>query len=170
MNVGDFLPYIFAIVITVPFMVLFRRWLLIYIELKTKEIQILKAGVHDSPRSKAYERMMLFLERIKPTYLVTKFDKNLKPHEYLFLLEKSITEEFDYNVAQQLYISQNTWQNIVNAKQGILEMAHDCYSGLGKNATLEDFKTIFLMKYMERGDIITESQNDLKRELIVLTN
>jgi hypothetical protein len=36
----------------------------------------------------AYERMTLFLERIKPSNLVSKFDKELEIHEFIFLLEK----------------------------------------------------------------------------------
>jgi len=126
----------------------------------------IKAG--NDLRFQAFERMTLFLERIKPANLITRFDKNLAPHEFLFLTEKSIQEEFEYNASQQIYLSKVNWQNIVSSKEKIVKILHTTYEGLGNNADLEDFKTIFLMNYLNNGDFVSGNIEELKKELLIL--
>jgi hypothetical protein len=116
----------------------------------------------------AYERMTLFLDRIKPSNLVLKFDKNLEVHEFIFLLEKSITEEFEYNSSQQLYISKNSWENIVASKNNILQLMRKTYENLNANASLQDFKTVFLMNFVSGGDYISDTIEELRREALLL--
>lgn len=101
---------------------------------------------------------------------MNNFDKDLKPHEFLFLINKSIEEEFEYNISQKLYISKNSWQNIVNSKDNVLQLAHKTYEQLGNNANLEDYKTLFLMNYINGEDFITQTTEELKREALILSN
>ena len=66
-------------------------------------------------RLQAYERMVLFLERIKPSKLlirVAPIDSNKDNYEAL--LVQSIEQEFEHNLSQQIYISEKCW-NIINA-------------------------------------------------------
>ena len=96
---------------------------------------------------------------------MAQFDRDLKPEEFLFLLEKSITEEFGYNASQQLYISKTTWDNIISAKNDILQLLHKTYDQLSENVNLQDFKTIFLMNYLNGNDYISETIQDLRAEV-----
>ena len=135
--------------------------------------QITRKGYEKSSgenRTVAYERMTLFLERLKPANLVAKFDSGLKPHEFIFLMEKSITEEFEYNASQQLFISKNSWQNIVSVKNLMIQLAHKTYEELKGEASLEEFKTIFLMKYVNGEDYIGQTLEDLRKEILLLKN
>lgn len=66
-------------------------------------------------RLQAYERIILFLERIDPNKLLVR----VKPfsdskEEYESLLVKNIEQEFDHNLTQQVYVSPECW-NLVNA-------------------------------------------------------
>ena len=119
-------------------------------------------------RIHAYERITLFLERIKPANLVTKFDENLATHEYLFLIEKTINEEFDYNASQQLYLTKNSWNKVVNSKNNILHLLHKTYENLSNESTLQDFKTVFLMNYMNEQDYISACIEDLRKENLII--
>ncbi len=168
MDFSQYLPYAAAFIIAIPFLVLLRQFVFTYISLKQKEIQLLtvKSGIDN--RMQAYERMTLFLERIKPSNLVNKFDKTLKPHEFLYLTEKSIAEEFDYNSSQQLYISKISWQNITTAKNNIIQLAHKTYENLSSETDLEDYKTIFLMNYVNGEDFISQTIEDLRRDTLIL--
>lgn len=168
LDFSHYLPYAVAFVIAIPFLILIRHYIYTSIMLKEKEINLLviKSGAEN--KLQAYERMTLFLERIKPANLVNQFDKGLKIHEFLFLINKIITEEFNYNSSQQLYISKNSWKNITNTKNNIIELARDTYEKLGENANLEDFKTIFLMNYMKEDDYISDTIEDLRREALIL--
>ena len=159
------MPYAFALIIAIPFIVLIRKFVYKFIEYKSKELSLLSVKSNNEVRLQAYERMTLFLERIKPSNLVAQFDRDLKPEEFLFLLEKSITEEFGYNASQQLYISKTTWDNIISAKNDILQLLHKTYDQLSENVNLQDFKTIFLMNYLNGNDYISETIQDLRAEV-----
>jgi len=127
-------------------------------------------GIKSNSENKihSYERMTLFLERIKPSNLIQKFDKDLAVHEFIYLTERSITEEFEYNASQQLYITKNSWKNIVDSKNAVVELLHKTYSSMNENASLSDFKTVFLMNYMGENDYISETIEDLRKDIILI--
>lgn len=163
------IPYAFALLIALPFFVLLRQFVHHYISLKEKELKLISVKANGDVKMQAYERMTLFLERLKPSSLVEKFNKELAIHEYIFLLEKSISEEFDYNSSQQLYISKNSWQNIVTCKNNIMNSIRKTYENMSNSATLQDFKTVFLMDYMNGEDYISQTIEDLRKDAILLS-
>ena len=73
---------------------------------------------HSFPvRLQAYERMALFLERISPGNLLIR----TKPYsedkdDYASLLIKTIEQEFEHNLAQQIYVSEECW-NVIKASK-----------------------------------------------------
>ena len=167
-NFSDYLPYAFAIIIAIPFLVLFRQFVYTYIAIKKQELKALGIKEGNDLRFQAFERMTLFLERINPQNLINRFDKDLAPHEFIFLTEKSILEEFEYNTSMQVYLSKINWENIVYTKDNILKILHSTYEGLGDNANLADYKTLFLMNYLNEGDFVKNNIEDLKKELLIL--
>lgn len=69
----------------------------------------------------AYERMILFCERINPVKMLIR----IKPlsentQAYLQLLIASIEQEFEHNLVQQIYISTDSWTAIVASKSAIM--------------------------------------------------
>lgn len=68
-------------------------------------------------RLQAYERMALFLERIAPGNLLVRIKpvKN-KKEDYSNLLIKTIEQEYEHNLAQQIYISDECW-NVIKASK-----------------------------------------------------
>lgn len=167
-NFSGYLPYAFALIIAIPFLVLLRQFVHTYITLKNQEIKLLSVKSNSESKIHSYERMTLFLDRIKPSNLIQKFDKNLAPHEFIFLTEKTVNEEFEYNSSQQLYITKNSWKNIVDSKIAVIELLHKTYEGLNENADLDEFKTIFIMNYMEHEDYIGATIEDLRREILII--
>ncbi|GEN69450.1 MULTISPECIES: hypothetical protein [Chryseobacterium] len=168
-NFSEYLPYAFALIIAIPFLVLLRQFVHSYITLKNQEIKLLSVKSNTENKAHSYERMTLFLERLKPSNLIQKFDKELAVHEFLFLTEKTINEEFEYNSSQQLYLSKNSWKNIVDSKNAVIELLHKTYEGLNGNADLNEFKTIFIMNYMEDNDYIAATIEDLRKEILIIT-
>ncbi|SHI54741.1 hypothetical protein SAMN05443429_102190 [Cruoricaptor ignavus] len=166
MNLEDLLPYAAALIIAAPFLIYFRQFLKDFVRLKEQELRLLGAGVSSQSRAVAYEKMTIFLDRLRPSNLVQNFSADLKPHEFIYLSEKSINEEFSYNAPQQLYLSKKLWKEITFVKNEIINLSHKTYEGLGENATLDDFKTIFLMNYATEGDFVGETMDSLKREAL----
>jgi hypothetical protein len=77
---------------------------------------------HSLPiRLQAYERLALFLERISPAKLVqnVKPDSNDK-HQYELALVFQIESEFEHNLSQQIYVSNNCWKTITAAKNATM--------------------------------------------------
>ncbi len=66
-------------------------------------------------RLQAYERLTLFLERIDPNKLLLRvrpYSNDLQDYETLLI--QTIDNEFDHNLAQQIYVTPECW-NVVNA-------------------------------------------------------
>ncbi|MDG4650906.1 hypothetical protein [Chryseobacterium arthrosphaerae] len=168
-SLSGYLPYAFALIIAIPFLVLLRQFVHSYITLKNQEIKLLSMKSNSENKAHSYERMTLFLDRIKPSNLVQKFDKGLAVHEFIFLTEKTINDEVEYNSLQKLYVTKNSWKNIVDSKNAIIDLLHKTYDGLKGNAELEEFKTIFIMNYMEGNDFIAATLEDLRKEILIIT-
>ncbi|WAC09700.1 DUF7935 family protein [Dyadobacter pollutisoli] len=67
-------------------------------------------------RLQAYERMCLFLERISPSNLLLRLVPSaMSALELQQILLHEIREEYNHNVAQQLYMSTIAWEQINNA-------------------------------------------------------
>ena len=69
----------------------------------------------------AYERMLLFCERINPVKMLVR----VKPlsentQDYLKLLIASVEQEFEHNLVQQIYISNDSWTAILATKNNII--------------------------------------------------
>ncbi|MDI1305033.1 MAG: hypothetical protein PSX42_09365 [bacterium] len=74
-------------------------------------------------RLQAFERMTLYMERINPTKLLIRIaplsqDKN----EYENLIIAQIEQEFEHNLTQQIYMSDECWTIIVTAKNATIQM------------------------------------------------
>lgn len=168
-NFSGYLPYAFAFIIAIPFLVLLRQFVHAYITLKNQEIKLLSVKSNSENKAHAYERMALFLERIKPSNIIQKYDKGLAVDDFIFLTEKAINEEFEYNTSQQLYLTKSSWKNIVDSKHAIIDLLHKTYKELNDNADLNEFKTIFIMNYMNNEDYIAITIEDLRREILIIT-
>ncbi|WP_299536923.1 hypothetical protein [Ulvibacterium sp.] len=74
-------------------------------------------------RLQAYERMALFLERIAiPSLVVRISPKSADKNEYEALLIKNIENEFDHNLSQQIYMTDECWNIIKAAKSATIQM------------------------------------------------
>jgi len=162
---SEYFPYAAAVIIALPFLVFAKKFVYGFLKLKKQEINFLATKTNSEIKLQALERMTLFLERLKPSNLVMKFDKNLQSHEFVFLTEKNIIEEFEYNASQQLYISKSSWQDIITSKNNILQSLRKTYEELNENSKLEDFKTVFLMSYLNSEDYISDTIENLRKEL-----
>ena len=68
-------------------------------------------------RMRAYERLSLLLERTTPEHMLMEL--NLGEMTILQVqahLMHTIRQEYDHNLSQQIYVSHETWDLIINAK------------------------------------------------------
>ena len=69
----------------------------------------------------AYERLLLFCERINPVKMLVRIQPiSDNTNAYLQLLIANIEQEFEHNLVQQIYISDDTWTAIIATKRAII--------------------------------------------------
>lgn len=74
-------------------------------------------------RLQAYERMTLFIERINPSQLLVRITPiSDNKNDYQNFVIAQIEQEFEHNLAQQIYISEECWSVIIKAKNATIQM------------------------------------------------
>lgn len=70
----------------------------------------------------AYERLSLLLERISPSKLLIRVAPlNENKIDYQNLLIQHIEQEYEHNLTQQIYVSEECWTMIATAKNTIIQ-------------------------------------------------
>jgi len=74
-------------------------------------------------RLQAYERIVIFLERVSPSSLVVRVNKNGMTAQQLHLeLIKTIKTEYEHNLSQQIYMSAGAWELVKTTKEEIIKL------------------------------------------------
>ena len=72
-------------------------------------------------RLQAYERMVLYLERISPESLVLRcYQPGMDTRLLQGVMTKTIRDEWEHNLSQQVYLSSEAWNRIRNAKDEMI--------------------------------------------------
>ena len=74
-------------------------------------------------RLQAYERITLLMERINPSQMMVRINplSNDKV-DYQNLVIAQIDQEFEHNLSQQIYVSEECWSIIMTAKNATIQM------------------------------------------------
>ncbi|MGA0558843.1 hypothetical protein ACO2Q8_19455 [Larkinella sp. VNQ87] len=96
-------------------------------------------------RLQAYERMVLFLERITPSNLLLRLSGQAAVAlEFQQVLLRDIREEYNHNVSQQIYMSQPVWEAVQNAMNEVVVLINESASEVAPEAPALDLsKKIF---------------------------
>jgi hypothetical protein len=89
----------------------------IHRELESKRMEIRARSIETilPNRLQAYERMCLFLERISPPNLLLRLNNpGYTAREFHKVLLDEIRNEYNHNVSQQIYMSDEVWNMIRN--------------------------------------------------------
>ncbi len=98
-------------------------------------------------RLQAYERAVLFLERISPENLLIRVDARGKESGYYHQeLISEIRAEFEHNFTQQLYIKNESWKTLVSAKEQVISLINQAGQTLSPKAQGIDLGRAILNK------------------------
>ena len=114
-------------------------------------------------RLQAYERMVLFLERISPNNLLPRLGNSAATAlEFQQVLLQEIREEFNHNLSQQVYMSQVAWDHIQSAMNEVMSLVNQASANIPADAApIELSKKIF-------GQIIDNGQQPTAEALRVV--
>lgn len=121
----------------------------------------------DPLRIQSYERCIILLERIRPQALVMRIYKggmNARFTQTEFV--RTIREEFNHNLGQQLYISDNAWALLVLAREEVVQLIQVCAEGLNDSDDGAIFSKKLMMTFhqLEKSPI-DEAIRFLKQEM-----
>ncbi len=102
-------------------------------------------------RFQAYERIVLFLERISPPNMVLRVNKAGMSKEMLQgELLRTVREEYEHNLAQQIYISDEAWEQVKNAKEEVLSEINTAIAGMTEKNTAADYGQQVISLHLEK--------------------
>jgi hypothetical protein len=116
-------------------------------------------------RLQAYERMALFLERITPSKLLIRVHPTSSNKEdYETLLIASIEQEFEHNLSQQIYVSDECWNIITAAKNATIQLIRKA-ALLEKTDTANKLREVVLTEMLEKRAPSDAALSYIKQEV-----
>jgi flagellar biosynthesis protein FlhB len=86
-------------------------------------------------RMQAYERIVVYLERISPSALITRIHKSGMSSKLLHVeMIKSIRSEYEHNIAQQIYMSNASWELVKSAKEEMIKLINTSAHKVSENS------------------------------------
>jgi hypothetical protein len=117
-------------------------------------------------RLQAYERLVLFLERISPASLVMRcMDEAHNARQLQSILLRNVREEFEHNNSQQLYVSASAWGMVKTAREEVVQLINRSESELKEDAGKDELARLIVVK---KAAMIDEALNRLKSEVAEL--
>ena len=96
-------------------------------------------------RFQAYERVIIFLERLHPNNLVLRVNKiNFTAQQLHAELLKTIRAEYEHNLSQQIYLSPGAWELVKTAKEETVKLVHIASSKVNDQSKGQELATIIL--------------------------
>lgn len=114
----------------------------------------------------AYERMALFLERINLANLLTRVSlPGQKAGDLHALLLRSVREEYEHNMSQQLYISDHGWELIKSAKEEVVRMINVAATKVKQGDDGQSLSRELLTNDESAANPVNKAMAELKKDM-----
>jgi hypothetical protein len=161
----DLLKYAFAGLI-----VFFTGWFVIKNYLSEmfnfQRMELEKAGLkYTLPlRLQAYERTVLFLERINPESMLIRLHvSGMSALDMQGLIISDIRAEYQHNISQQIYVSDSAWKTVKKVKEDTISMINSAVKALPENASSVDLSRSVLSHL---ANLETENPYELALQIV----
>jgi hypothetical protein len=110
----------------------------------------------------AYERLVLFLERISPNSLLVRTHRGGITAAQLHTdLLATIRAEFEHNLSQQIYISSVSWEAVKDSKEDMLRLINNAFNKVGQHANGIQLSSEIFEQVMREENIPTQKAIDV---------
>jgi hypothetical protein len=142
---------------TIPaLIVFFTAWVILNKMIKNdqdkrrQEIILQNSRTVTPIKLQAYERIVLFLERISlESLLVRVSTSDMKATQLHTALLSTIRSEFEHNLSQQIYMSPQAWEVVRNARSNMIKIINSEAEQMPENAPAMVLSKQLLEKLME---------------------
>ncbi len=143
--------------ITIPGLIVFlTAWIILRNmirndqEKRRQEIVMQGARTITPLRLQAYERIVLFLERISlESLLVRVSSPGMNAGQLQSALLSAIRSEFEHNLSQQIYMTPQAWEVVKNARSNVIKLINSESERLDPEAQSIELSKQLLSKVME---------------------
>lgn len=144
-----------------------RSFIIREVELKKLEVRSRSIETLLPARLQAYERITLLLERLSPQNLLIRLnDPGYKARDFQKVLLDEIRNEYNHNVSQQVYMSEEVWSLVKNAKEDLILMINEAAQKMNADSTGIDLsKRIFELALDKKVDPMGHALSELKKEI-----
>ncbi|MCB0501111.1 MAG: hypothetical protein KDD32_00345 [Bacteroidetes bacterium] len=136
-------------------------------EVKAKELELKNKEITERNRIvlpiklQAYERLIIFLERISPNSSLQRVRlPGMSASDLQLALITNIRAEFEHNTAQQLYISKDAWQLVKTVKEEMIKLYNLIGANIAKEASGLDYSKAIL-------EYLLNSEKDLPTDTAI---
>jgi len=107
-------------------------------------------------RLQAYERAILFLERISPEHLIMRVNRpGLTCQQLQSELMQTIRSEFEHNLSQQIYISHGAWEMLKIARGRIIQLINSMAEKVQKDSPAINLSKAILESIVDQEKVPT---------------
>ncbi|MBL0104246.1 MAG: hypothetical protein IPP51_11125 [Bacteroidetes bacterium] len=113
-----------------------RKFLEKDMHMKSAEDKSIKQRESLPLKLQSYERLVLFLERIAPNSILVRVHRGgMAASQLQSDLVATIRAEFEHNLSQQIYVSEQAWDEVKTAKEDMIRIINNAFSHVGNNAS-----------------------------------
>ncbi|RLD20856.1 MAG: hypothetical protein DRI69_05490 [Bacteroidetes bacterium] len=169
----DKLAYYEVILLMIPVLIVFGAIYLLFRQFFQNQYK-LQVGLAASSRGEsatrlklqAYERLMLFCERIAVKSLLLRLQSTqMSAIDLQSAIVIAVQQEFEYNLSQQLYVSDRLWMIIDLAKNQVIEIVVHVGSNVSPDAPAEDLsKQLLLFIESQKNSPVETAKAAIKKE------
>lgn len=101
-------------------------------------------------RLQAYERIILFLERISPSSLIVRLQvPGMQALQLQKELHSLVRAEFEHNFSQQIYMSDKAWDVACTAKENVIKLINLSAQRVAPDAPAMELSQIIMDAWMK---------------------
>lgn len=135
-TIFEMLKYMVPIVVVFAFIYfILNNYLEENFKLRSLDLKLQNQQAITPVRMQAYERVVVYLERITPSSMIMRIHKTGMSSKLLHAeMIKSIRSEYDHNIAQQIYMSNASWELVKSAKEEMIKLVNTSAHKVNENA------------------------------------
>jgi len=133
---------------------------------RRQELYIINRNLTGPLRLQAYERLILFLERISPESLIMRVNKSgFTCQQLQSELINAIRSEFEHNLSQQLYVSPGAWEMLKIARGRTIQLINMTAESMQKDSPSFNLSKAILESIVDQEKApATDAINFIKKE------
>jgi hypothetical protein len=167
-QIFEILKYILpSLVIFLTIWVVLKYFLKVFEKQKATEVALRNRETTLGLRLQAYERLVLFLERISLDSLLTRVNQpGMSSRQLHNELLSSIRSEYEHNLSQQVYVSNKGWEALKNARAQMIKVINTSAEKTDPNASAIDLSRNIIERLGDFSKPPTQTAIEILKEEI----